>query len=1160
MTAQEARQRLQQCLLDLLPANGSMVGNGSLLAQWTQAAMAAGLTVTAEDFSGLREDLVARGLVVKGKGRGGSTGRAAAAAAGSDSFALQGEAPAVVGAADAAAQPKANTSTAPKTQKLRAADANEPAQVLSYRHNDRRKNNPEVGLVSEASDPQQPKQIWAYNPHLDPVLNFDSARAELETLIDDALAEGSSHVQQQIGEIVAWLDHALAGSDEAAVREVVGNLRQRLTAKVPAPPERGALEEIKRRGAPYLQWAGKAERTSFEVDTVSLHVHERIDPMSILSAVRKRLEEATGKTAAKLKAEEPSPMGRQASLFEAPFESLPLRAAVDFYRHDKGWANRLIAGDSLLVMNSLLVKEGMAGQVQMIYIDPPYGIKYGSNFQPFVGKRDVKDRSDADLTQEPEMIKAFRDTWELGIHSYLTYLRDRLLLARDLLAETGSIFVQIGDENLHYVRQLLDEVFGAQNLSAQISFKATDPLGQSGMPKVYDYIVWYAKNLPTMKYRSLYRERQIGDDNEYRFIDPIIGKTLPTDRDSDEFLSRVYRRRNATSSGFTESCTFDLLFQGQELPPSGKKSWSSNRVGMERVVRANRMFMLGKDPYYKQYQRDFPLSQYENCWTDKPAARGKRYVVETAEKFIERCMLMTTDPGDLVLDPTCGSGTTAFVAEKWGRRWITCDTSRVAVTLAKQRLMTASYDYYQLAYPHEGLKGGFIYKTVPHVTLKSIANNADIDAIYERLHPAIDAALGALNAALAQHPPTEPLAVTEGVRKGQKLALGQKGVALHEWEVPFPQESRDDTSDDGSPPTGWPDALREPFDAFHAARQRMQAEMDRSIAANAESETLYDKPEPSKTKLRITGPFTVEAVPFPTVLSLEAAEGGSEATPTEDQAYQTSIARSGETSRQQQWRDELLKTGIRGKGGQMLKFAELEVMAGTTCLHATGTLAESGERVVVSFGPEHGALEQRQVEHAIGEAGELFPRPNMIVFCAFTFDPEAAKDIDAFKGITALKAQMNTDLLTEDLKKARSSNQSFWLMGQPEVHATQRPDGRWQVEVMGFDYFDTVKGELISGGKAKIAMWSLDTDYDGRSLFPHQVFFTMAGKDEGWRKLKKSIRAELDESLLEQFHGTVSLPFEAGKNGKAAVKIVDDRGIESLKILPLTAAPSGAGA
>jgi adenine-specific DNA-methyltransferase len=417
-------------------------------------------------------------------------------------------------------------------------------------------------------------------------------------------------------------------------------------------------------------------------------------------------------------------------------------------------------------------------------------------------------------------------------------------------------------------------------------------------------------------------------------------------------------------------------------------------------------------------------------------------------------------------------------------------------------------------------------------------------------------ALSALNAAFGKHPPPLPLQVTEGVRKGQKLALGQPGVALHEWEVPFP-------GDEGALPADWPDALREPFDAFHVTRQRMQAEMDRSIAANAENETLYDQPERSKTKLRITGPFTVEAVPFPTVLSLETAEGGASAepctnsAPSEDQAWQTSIARSGESHRQQQWRDELLKTGIRGvnrgDGGQKLAFAELEVMAGTTCLHATGTLAETGERVVVSFGPEHGALEQRQVEHALNEAGELFPRPKMIVFCAFTFDPEAAKDIDALKGITALKAQMNTDLLTEDLKKARSSNQSFWLMGQPDVALTQTADGLWQVEVNGFDYFDTVKGELISGGKGKIARWSLDTDYDGRSLFPHQVFFPMADKDEGWMKLKKTIRAELDESLLSQFHGTVSLPFEAGKHGKAAVKIVDDRGIESLKILPLQA-------
>jgi adenine-specific DNA-methyltransferase len=493
-------------------------------------------------------------------------------------------------------------------------------------------------------------------------------------------------------------------------------------------------------------------------------------------------------------------------------------------------------------------------------------------------------------------------------------------------------------------------------------------------------------------------------------------------------------------------------------------------------------------------------------------------------------MLMTTRPGDLVLDPTCGSGTTALVAEKWGRRWITCDTSRVAVTLAKQRMMTASFDYFELKYPHEGLKGGFIYKTVPHVTLKSIANNPDIDSIYERMHPGIEDALSALNKALrkSKAPAFTP---GDGARKGEAIDLAKD--ALHEWEVPFDM------------PEGWPAQAKQPFDAFHQARMAMQKQMDDSIAAHADQETLYDQPAVSKNRLRITGPFTVEAVPFPSVKSLDEASGPDEA--------DASIARTGESGRQHQWRDELIKTGIRGKGGQMLKFADLETLpydASIRNLHAVGHL-QTGERVVISFGPEYAALEQRQVESAKNEAGDLFPTPKMIVFCAFAFDPEAAKDIDGIRGITALKAQMNTDLLTEDLKKARSSNQSFWLMGQPEVEVRTRKDGQFEVEVHGFDYFDTAKGELVSGGKSKIAMWALDPDYDERSLFPRQVFFPQAGKGEGWEKLRKNIRAELDESRLQKFQGTISLPFEAGENRKIAVKIVDDRGIESLKVIAL---------
>jgi len=985
-----------------------------------------------------------------------------------------------------------------------AAAVGDP-QVLAYRHADRRKNNPEVGLVNEASDPEQAKTPWAYDPHLDPVLQFDSARAGAEKLIDDALA----------------------GNDPAAMRH--------------------ALQELRCMSAPYLQWTGKAERTSFEVDTVSLHVHERIDAMSILSAVSKRQYAiktgaapagSTGATGQKgLKNTEPAPnhsQGFQPGLFEAPFESMPLRAAVDFYKHDRGWANRLVAGDSLLVMNSLLQKEGMAGQVQMIYIDPPYGIKYGSNFQPFTNKRDVKDRSDADLTQEPEMIKAFRDTWELGIHSYLTYLRDRLLLAKDLLSETGSVFVQISDENLHLVRQICDEILGVENFVSVITVRKTGAVSSpdarlNSLATIGDFIVWYAKDKGAMKYRQLFSDKADtgAADSQYRLEDD----------------SGAYQSVSIESNGYSETFHFPLNVDGVEFRPAPTRHWSTTESGIYRTVKAGRVLRTTKKLRFKKYLADFSVTPIANIWTDLMGASGLIYVVQTNERVIERCMLMCSDPGDLVLDPTCGSGTTAYVAEKWGRRWITCDTSRVAITLSKQRLMTASYDYFALRYPHEGLKGGFIYKTVPHVTLKSIANNPEIDAIYERLHPGIEAALAGLNVGLAANPPTNSFTVTEGARKGQKLALGKKGVALLEWEVPFDF------------PADWPAEAQPQFAAFHTARQKMQAEMDRSIAAQADNETLYDQPEKTRNKLRVSGPFTVEAVPFPTVLSLE--EHTTQATRgLEVNLADMSVARSGNTSRQHTWRDELLKAGIRGKGGQMLKFAELEVLPGTTCLHASGHL-DSGERVVISFGPEHGALEQRQVEHALGEAADLFPRPKMIVFCAFAFDPEAAKDIDALKGITALKAQMNTDLLTEDLKKASSkstTNQSFWLMGQPDVHLTALPDGLWQVEVNGFDYFDTSKGELVSGGKTKIAAWSLDTDYDGRSLFPHQFFFPMAGKDEGWMKLKKDIRAELDEDLLKHFVGTVSLPFEAGANNTVAVKIVDDRGIESLKVMKLNAA------
>ncbi len=593
--------------------------------------------------------------------------------------------------------------------------------IESYVHNkQQRVNNPPVGLVTPITDPpENPKQRYEYDPHIDPALQFDD--------------QGS---------------------------------------------------EIERRRQPYLNWAGKAERTSFAVPTVSLHVHERIDPKSIIAAVRRSGEWSVASGQKKAFATGHKPLGtfKQRSLFEEPQENPPLRDALDFYRHPHGWSNRLIAGDSLLVMNSLLEKEGMAGKIQMIYLDPPYGICYGSNFQPFVNKREVKDGKDEDLTQEPETIKAFRDTWELGIHSYLTYLRDRLLLAKVLLTESGSVFVQISDENLHHARELMDDVFGSANFMANINYQSMTPLESGHIENVFDYIVWYARDRSRSKYRNLYRPKSVSSP-EFRFKDNGNAYRQLDESERSEILTNgettgIFKRSALESTGFTTTCTFPFEFGGKVFRPRGGKSWRTTQEGMQRLVEQDRLFMLGTKLYFKLYFDDFPYTSLVNSWSDTVGgfAETKRYAVQTHPKIIQRCMLMSTDPGDLVFDPTCGSGTTAFVAENRGRRWITCDTSRVATTLAKQRLMTAVYDYYKLKEPQRGVSGGFLCKTVPHVTLKSIANNPDI---------------------------------REGMTREQ--------IA---------------------------DAIRR----------------------HADQETLYDQPEVDRTKARVSGPFTVEAVPAPTVM------------------------------------------------------------------------------------------------------------------------------------------------------------------------------------------------------------------------------------------------------------------------------------------------------
>ena len=783
---------------------------------------------------------------------------------------------------------------------------------------------------------------------------------------------------------------------------------------------------------PQLQWAGKAEHTSFDVPTVSLHVHERIDPRRIIETVKKEEEAPT-----------------QMSLFEE--QKKPLREAIEFYKHKENWSNRLIAGDSLLVMNSLLEKEGMGGKVQMVYFDPPYGIRYGSNFQPFVNKRDVKDGKDDDLTTEPEMIKAFRDTWELGIHSYLTYLRDRLLLAKDLLHESGSIFVQISDENVHHVREILSEVFGSENFVSTIFFKTTGGFDTSTLSRVGDYLLWFAKDITKIKYRKLYEEYQpqVGEVgyNWIMFPDGTSrGLTADEKRNPSKIPrdGKVYKATSIKSQGATNSPQ-EFEFKGKKYYPGPSHHWKTSVEGLQRLAEKNRIHLAANSIQYIRYNDDFPYKQLTNIWLDTGTGsfgEDKKYVVETNQKVITKCLLMTTDPGDIALDITCGSGTTAIVAENWGRRWITCDTSRVALTLTKQRMMAANFNYFELAHPNEGVGSGFKYEKVPHIMLGTIANNEP--TVYE---------------------------------------------------------------------------------------------------------TLFDKPIVNNKKTRVTGPFTVEAVPAPVAKSFEEVEADA---PIE---ADITVSRSGETLRQDEWRNELLRAGVRAKGGKLIEFTRVEPLSGTRFLQAEAeTKEDNPKRVVVCFGPEHAPLEQRMVELALEEARTLKPKPEIILFCAFHFDSEARKDIEEtnWPGITLLEAQMNADLLTDDLKKKRSSNESFWLIGQPDVQIKEIKSGddkgKYTVEVNGFDYYNPKTGTVDSGGKGDIAMWMLDHDYDGRSLFPSQVFFPMAGAKEGWANLTKNLKAEIDEEAWETLYSDVSRPFAKPATGRIAVKVINHLGDEVMKV------------
>ena len=601
----------------------------------------------------------------------------------------------------------------------------------------------------------------------------------------------------------------------------------------------------------------------------------------------------------------------------------------------------------------------------------------------------------------------------------------------------------------------MDEIFGEENHCSQIVFQKSGKSATTSIPGVVNYLLWYARDRSCLKKRSLLREKK------------DIPKLIE-DYKFDDGDGRKYRLAPINSQDYSSGRTVYVAYKGKQYHPGSNRHWSIDPDKIVPLLELGVLTIKGNSIFRKLYLEHSPGVALNNLWDD--TARGSFgetniYVVQTTIKPIQRCILMTTDPGDLVFDPTCGSGTTAYVAEQWGRRWITCDTSRVATTLAKQRLMTANFDYFELSRPEEGVGSGFNYKTVPHITLKSIANNPEI-------------------------------------REGMS-----------------------------------------------------REEIDAAIARHAPQETLYDQPLRDTRKARVTGPFTVEAVPAPAVKPIDDIEDAP------SREADGSIARTGETLREADWRDELSRTGIRGKAGQSISFTRLDLLPAARWLHAEGETkpddSVASERIAVSFGPEHAPMEQRQVARAIEEAQSLALKPKIIVFAAFQFDPEASKDIDEtnWPGVTLLRAQMNADLLTEDLKKKRASNESFWLIGQPDVKTKRiesgEDEGKFRVSVEGFDYYNTRSGDVESGGEENIAMWMLDTDYDGRSLFPRQVFFPMAGAKEGWAKLARNLKAEIDEELIEAYRGTVSLPFAPGEHERAAVKIVDDRGIESLKIMEL---------
>jgi adenine-specific DNA-methyltransferase len=924
-----------------------------------------------------------------------------------------------------------------------------------------------------------------------------------------------------------------------------------------------AYERRNRDLDPQLVWRGKDEQdwSDLIVQAPPLYIQEKVHPKAIIDDL-KRESRARAEAAAQ---------DSQFDMF-ADFNGLPdPEAATEFYKHDQHWSNRMISGDSLSVMASLAEREGLRGQVQCIYFDPPYGIKFNSNFQWSTTSRDVKDGDKTHVTREPEQVRAFRDTWKDGIHSYLTYLRDRLTVARDLLSESGSIFVQIGDENVHRVRALMDEVFGEGNFCGQIMVQKTSgagspAIGTDVLAAVTDYVVWFAKKKENVKYRQLYREKMLGEEGTTQYVNYRIRDAMQDVRlsqvEGNPDNNDVFASDNLTSPTGAVTTTFRTFVEGNGFQPK-KGGWKTNAAGMKNLALASRLKPIGNTLMYRRYLNDFGVSPINNLWRDvlfTGFAEDKIYVVQSAQRLVQRCILMTTDPGDLVLDPTCGSGTTAYVAEQWGRRWITIDTSRVAIALARSRLMGARYPYYLLADSPEGqkkegeitrtppkttpthgsIRQGFVYDRVPHITLKSIANNAEIDVIWDRMQPAVEAALAALNTALRAHP--IPIKIETGARAGRVIDFKTPGTVtlpsgetapadgLMEWEVPRQLPDGSHTS-----------AIRE-TDAFWQARIARQREIDASIAAKADFEYLYDKPFADKGKVRVAGPFTVESLSPHRTLAVdwddelidlhEAAEGKRKAQDGAGDFAQMILENLRAAGVQQAHKeDRITFTALTGWPGRYI------------CAEGVFMEGEVQRRAGIFIGPEFGTVSRPDLVAAAREAGDA--GFDALISCAFNYDAHSA-EFDKLGRVPVLKARMNPDLHMGGDLKATGAGNLFVVFGEPDIKIEDAGDGMIRVKVFGVDVFKPQTGEVLSEGTEGIALWMLDTDYNEESFFVRHAYFL--GANDPYKALKTTLKAEIDEEAWATLNSDVSRPFAKPKSGRIAVKVINHLGDEVMKV------------